>query len=44
MSMKRSGHLLWRGRQRDGRGTVSTDSCPISKLLNAKITMEARLV
>jgi len=39
MSMKRSGHAVWRGGLKDGRS-----GCPISKLLNAKITMEARLV
>jgi len=80
--MKRSGHAVWRGGLKDGKGTVSVSleavgggfavtsshlettvripgadkakfekavetaksGCPISKLLNARITMEARLV
>jgi osmotically inducible protein OsmC len=30
MSMKRSGHAVWRGGLKDGRGTVSTDSGVLS--------------
>lgn len=42
--MVKKGSAVWKGTIKEGGGTISTETgCPVSKLLKAAITMDAKL-
>ena len=41
--MKRNAAAVWEGGSKTGKGTMSKEGCPVSTVLNAKITLNATL-